>query len=62
MGQELKVFDDDRTRVTDNASSQRDDGPSNARIFTGSILFAVAVVTASILLAWILYDWMSRLF
>jgi len=56
------VFDDDRTRVTDNASSQRDDGPSNARIFTGSILFAVAVVTASILLAWILYDWMSRLF
>ncbi len=56
------MFDDDRTRVTDKASSRRHDGPSNARIFAGSILFALAVVTASIVLAWVLYDWMSRLF
>ena len=41
------MFDDDRTHVRENATSQRDDGPSNARIFAGSIQFAMAVVTAS---------------
>ena len=56
------MFDDDRTHVRENATSQREDGPSNARIFAGSIQFAMAVVTASIVLAWVLYDWMSRLF